>query len=924
MHWAGAESRSPPATDSGPQRLALSPRDPLRQTAAVVLEQAGSVAALSGHTVLVPHDGLLPGLVKAFAECAGGAAPLPRLLTLPAWLAQQPVPPVAISEAQRVAELQRELAARPWLAGIDHWAMAAELAGLFDELGRHQCVFPETAEAFAALLERAHMTQAGTLLRLDAQLVHSLWHASEGRPDWGLSAWQRDALAMKHVLDHPEGPLWVFDAALASPQAVDFLTRYARSAAVTLLMLDPACEPRSAWVKACFDASGGALADRASAWSAAHPLAPAGVGVHATLGREGEAAHVCSVVCEWLAAGKSTIAVVATDRALARRLRALLERLRVTVADNAGWSLATTRVGAAVRDLLRLQRGPTPVLLQACIDSPLFAAGPQETLRAALRPVLAKLPPHSRLDRVALIQQLEAPEAVAALQSLYGAIDALGERRRPLHQWVGTLLEALHDLAPDLETDSVGAQLLSHLTACRRALARAEAPLRIKDFADWLDWTLGDTLYRDAAVDSPVLLTHPAALRGMTFDAIVVAGADAAHLPAARRQGRVVRDAARLELGLPDAVARRDRAIEDWCLLLGSAPCVEITWQTLDDAGEHNPASPFLLLMQRFHSLAYGSPLPHTPAFAEQPALSPQTLRPAEIAQADHLPAWLSPTRYQALLDCPYRWFVASRLGLHAPADVREHIDPRDFGEVIHHILSEFHRRMPLLSAVGADAALSLLESVSEAAFAPLIVRDFGARAWLQRWRGVTGPYVAWQMEREQAGWRVDVDACEREVRGRPDALSSIVGDLSLLGKPDRVDTCHARERTALPGPDGAATAQGPQRAVIDYKTGARSSLEGLVRDPTEDAQLVLYAGLLENVTAVAYLPVGGDAGGVESIEPVSLDGDGLREVVDGHLQRLATTWERIAAGEPLRAIGDEAACRFCHVRGICRHDHRD
>lgn len=847
---------------------------------------------------------------------------------------------MALSQPQLVAELQRQLASRPWLAESDHWAMAAELAGLFEELGRSLVSFPGSEAELADLFGRACEARAGGLLRLDAQLVHQLWVACEGQPEWGLSAWQRDALAMKRLLDAPEGPLWVFDAGPTTPQAADFYQRYARHAPVTLLRLDASASSRAAWVCAALGGTDAALVERAQQWGAADSEPPGGLRVYAALGREGEAAHVCDTVCEWLAQGEAegrtpSIAVVATDRALARRLRALLERRGVLAEDKAGWYLATTRVGAAVRDLLRLQRRPTPALLLACLDSPLVAAADRVALRGALGRALAAQPPHTLLDWQALnLAAAGEPPAADWLAGLQRALLGIGERPRALADWIGALLDALAGLAPELGCDPAGAQLLAHLERSRTALARHSGARQHADLCDWLDWTLGETLFRDDPVDSPVLLTHPGALRGLSFDAIVVAGADAAHLPAPLPRLRVVRDAARAELGLPDAAARRARAVEDWCLLMGGAPRIEITVQALDDRGEPVPASPFLLMMQRFHQLAWGQPLHASEPFARRLPSALPALLPVERAGGGlQMPAALSPTGYQTLLDCPYRFYVREWLHLRAAEEAAEGMEPRDVGVAIHAILNAFHGRMPVLQAAGRTAALAALEAVTDEVFAPLLTRDFGAAAWLARWRSVVPAYIEWQLAREADGWRVEVAMCEESVEGG--LTVSVPGSggpapaeggatrpavvVRLHGKTDRVDRGPGRGAS----PDDGATAAAARRAVIDYKTGSRKNLETLEKDPSEDGQLVLYAHMVPLVSEVAYLPLGSDALDKGALKPVTLAGENLARTVDGHLARLSDTFARIDGGESLPAIGDERACSHCDAAGLCRREHR-
>ena len=887
-----------------PASLALPPGDPFGALAGAISAAAGTPAALAGHTVLLPHMALAGGLSRAIHAHVGGPCPLPRMLTLHDWLARQPVPAVSLGGAQLVVELHRQLTGRPWLAEADHWAMAAELAELFEALGRASSRLPDSPEELARLLEVAYQTRAGDLLRADARLVHELWFACEGKPEWGLSRWQRDELAMGHLLREPEGPLWVFDAARLTPQAAGFLQHYAAVAPVTLGMLDASASARAAWVQQACVADGEALGERARTWAAGHATPPQGIRLYAALGREGEARHVCDTVCEWLADGLQRVAVVATDRALARRLRALLERRGVLAEDAAGWSLATTRVGAAVRDLVRLQARPTAALLRSAIDSPLVAGGQRDALLAALGPALGGLPPHALLDWEALASAVtSSAEAAAWLATLRDALRTMGGRARPMAEWIGTLLATLDRLAPHLSLDAAGQQLLAHLRESQQALARDTASRARRDLAGWLDWTLENALFRDASVQSPVLLTHQSALRGMCFDALVVAGADAAHLPSAGPRPHIVRDAARAELGLPDAASRRAQAVEDWCLLMGSAPRIDISWQTLDDRGEPNAASPLVQLMQGFHQLAWGLPLPVAEPFPRAAADRPASLRVAERAALDSPPAALSPTAYQSLLDCPYRWFVRTGLGLKPPEEASEGVEARDFGVAVHTILSDFHHAVPVVSALAREAALAELDAVSVRVFAPMLARDFAAGAWLERWREVAPAYIDWQLDREAQGWRVELAACEKSVH-RLLALAA-AAELTLHGRPDRVDE------------------RGGARAVTDYKTGARKPLKQLTQDPTEDAQLVLYAHLIDEVSEVAYLPLGNDALEDGGLEPVVLKQPVLGEAVAGHLARLLDTLQRAGEGEALVAMGDESACRHCHARGICRRDHR-
>ncbi len=68
-------------------------------------------------------------------------------------------------------------------------------------------------------------------------------------------------------------------------------------------------------------------------------------GAH-SLEQEARAAEV--QVRRWLLAGKQNIAIVAQDRLVARRVRALLERAGVLVRDESGWTLSTLAVSTVL------------------------------------------------------------------------------------------------------------------------------------------------------------------------------------------------------------------------------------------------------------------------------------------------------------------------------------------------------------------------------------------------------------------------------------------------------------------------------------------------------------------------------------------------------------------------------------------------
>ena len=73
-------------------------------------------------------------------------------------------------------------------------------------------------------------------------------------------------------------------------------------------------------------------------------------------GFEDEAWAAAAQVLDHLGRGERPVALVALDRVLVRRVRALLERAGARIADETGWKMSTTRAGASVMSLLQAAR----------------------------------------------------------------------------------------------------------------------------------------------------------------------------------------------------------------------------------------------------------------------------------------------------------------------------------------------------------------------------------------------------------------------------------------------------------------------------------------------------------------------------------------------------------------------------------------
>src|SRR5687768_15862187 len=184
---------------------------------------------LTHAAILLPDLHAAGDAARALRAAAGvPALLLPRITTLERWAADVPQEHAVASRAAREALLYRELQKRSWLESADLWAVSGELAGLFDELTRHNFSLPRDAAEFARQLERAYGARAGESLTFEARLVHELWHVATGATD-AEAGYQ---LALSSLAADAAAPLYALGLSRLAPSEERFLAAYAGRAPV--------------------------------------------------------------------------------------------------------------------------------------------------------------------------------------------------------------------------------------------------------------------------------------------------------------------------------------------------------------------------------------------------------------------------------------------------------------------------------------------------------------------------------------------------------------------------------------------------------------------------------------------------------------------------------------------------------------------
>lgn len=873
---------------------------------------ASRLPDLSGIVVVVPNLLLAPDLRAAIATAAGRPLLLPKIVTLSGWVDPLLDPSEYDTPARRQLRLFAVL--RDWrmLDGNSRWQIADALIALFDELAAARTELPASEKSLAEDLSDGYGIAVAEPITFEARLVHALWLAdSDGAPSLPAAR----SVALRRLAQSSNAQLFVVWEGDPAPDHLAFLDAYARRAPVELFVpdrrppvgrADPVCDVlQAAWPP---DPAEAPLVERAAALrrSGASSLAER-LALVATCSLEALARHTALQVRAWLAEGRSRIALIAADRVAARRARALLERDHILVADETGWKLSTTRAAALVdawheviagdayhRSLLDLLKSP---FLFAGFDPEQRAAAIDGVeLHLARRNIIAGLD----LLVTSLDAEPDRPEltpARALVRRVVAARDAFPRTAAEPARWIGRLLAAFDalDARTALANDAAGADLLELLRTRAAELGGPAQRLAFAEWREWLDRQFEAATFRDTSIDSPIVMTHLAAARLRGFDAAIVIGADRAHLAAGEPAALLSHDAVRRELGLPGREVAVARLRDDLSMLIANSDRLCFAWQAMQADEACLPAVEVELLALA-HGVAFGDDL-HRPALTDCSPEAARSLamqrRPAPRLAPIEVPQRVSASGYQSLVDCPYQFFTRHALGLGEREEVSEALEKRDYGERVHAILARFHQRNPRISDGDPAQMLADLEAESRAAFAVEVERNALELGWLERWLRRLPAYIAWQREREAAGWYFS----RAETRCATQFELADGAPLRLEGRIDRID---ARNDGKL--------------AVLDYKTLSAAALAARLKPAGEDVQLAVYTILQgDDVEQAAYVALDDDVKARQLDLPQSVAAD--------QYQRLVDAFSGMRAGLPLPAHGAAGVCRHCAARGLCRRD---
>lgn len=781
--------------------------------------------------------------------------------------------------------------------------------------------------------------------------------------DWAMQSWP--ALAHRHQpLFECEASAWVLvTVGTAVVPGSDAFTmqqvlREAKSRHV------PVC-----WMPACWSGEWpGDVADSTDRQQVVSPLPTLTAAQHFNDEAQAAASWVIAAVHQRRMDGvRDPVVLVTQDRVLSRRIRALLMphegKAGLVIQDESGWTLSTTRAAAAVTRLLAAAQPMADTwavldwLTHGWAQLP-FEQGALQALKAtevSWRQHKVIHPwQHDEGDEKAFAawpwaRQLLAPLASLASSSVTLA-EALGRLKLAL-QGAGVWQALMQDQAgqlvlkslrlADVPADEGGDA--GYFSARQWELLSRQYAVNLSGLTDWVQQCLGRVNFEPQVqtaesadvghiqeIDVVMTPMGRAVLR--PFAGVVMPGVDENQLGVMPPAGHLL-GSSEAALGLPEPQLRWQ---SQWAAfaLLAAQPQVRAVYRQSHDGGPLAPSA----WLGRWWALAqpatwHDQHWPLVPDPRPEQALDMQPLEPVLpcLDSCEHEPDLLfsdrlSPSAYQRLRDCPYRYFALDLLRLREPDEHDEGMAQQDYGNWLHEVLRRFHspelegrRRwppeedLPQWLKLAEEVALEQgLHATRKAAHLALYQSSLAVLA---------EKYVAWHHQQQAAGWHArhleqQVSVCWAQPAGaEPDAPEA--WQLTLYGKLDRVD----------------AKGSGASIRVIDYKTGSLTTLNDRVKKPLEDTQLAFYALLLSMQAQASRRDVSARETPGNALEAMylHLSNEKVQAVnhtqvvfsADQLAQGICSDMARIRQGHPMPALGEGALCDRCEVRGLCRKDHQ-
>lgn len=923
---------------------------------------AGDVGQLTTQLIVVPDASMYVPFQAAWAAHAksiGCPCIMPRMMTLLDWAKSAGASDIDMQHTERVLNWMSQLRDTPqlaeWLGATEDvhlFAVARSLIDMSDELSLHLLAGRAIDDGEAALREAVdHVFEAhaGVFARQELAILLQCWRA-----DVDVNSPVLRYLNTLQQLAHnaPVPTVWVVRNKPWAAVEAWFWRAYAKAARVELLDVQTV---RARTDSAQVEQMHRAWPEAVRVVEAAEQGATGGasfIDIRQAAHLEDEAQAIARQVFEWKQDPNiKKIALVALDRQVSRRVWALLARLDVTIRDDTGWLLATSRAASSWRTGLTLWQGEVlAVPLLEWLSHPMVLADlptahkrvfmrHMQAIALAQRPVARTWQAWlSLIASQGVAADVQAEAEVLSFDVRQLAIDVFGRalntqaawrRTFNLAQWAANVHKWSNDfgLLNAWQNDPAGREWLRLLEKWRGTSEPAiKVQLDASTFMRIADSEVDATTFRPHDVADDVLLLPLGSTRMRHFDAVWLMGADSTNLPNARQDKGLLNMAVRVQLGLPTHLDQHAQTKADLIDLLAITPRVMASYCTQKD-GAPNAMSTWLAQWLRAGQVKT----------AEEIDLPSETILPnvqtrSQVNIAQHVPVEVSASELSQLAACPYQYYTQQVLHAKSTELPNDDITAADKGNAWHKIIATFHAERELgQNEQGREQDTERLTNLINRQLEPLCAQN--ARYWAVRelFLSYVAAYLAWWHAREDDGWQV-----EHSEAWQPQTYEITFNNenkpLLWKGKIDQID------RREYPNPSTGEIQS--ERAIIDYKTGKLTAYVTQIKND-DDVQLAFYVNLFNDndrsqITQAGYVGVTGEA-----VKPLSKEkphaGDSsypqawlnpsMNTPDNAVLQTAATelhahvddAFKRMYAGEELKAMGELTACAWCEVRGICR-----
>ena len=614
--------------------------------------------------------------------------------------------------------------------------------------------------------------------------------------------------------------------------------------------------------------------------------------------------------------GHHHIALIAQDRLVARRMRALLARFGdgLSVHDETGWKLSTTRAAASVMswmDVVRHPAGPSSVelidfLKNPYIDWSTFGITHDQASDCLTFLEQRLIEGDVRGTWSGFILALDSDNdetntLVSIIRKLKNQSNRWQAASNSCLAWLDLLEQDLIDLgmSAGLAQDIAGQQLLASLSPMR--LLRHH-PMKQVEWLSLLSSMLEDASYIESnpRQSASVTILPLSATRLRRFDAWVMVGCDDTQLPSLSDSPMFLSAQLKKLLGCKTQEAEFIQQAMDLSQLMTSHQHWRMIWQSVGTTGEPRQPSPWLQRLYVRHPELLKDKLEvPTTSYEAMPISQPRPSLPGDFVK----PTSISPSAYRALRECPYRYYVTRLLGLKERSGLEAEVDLSLVGKTLHAALYDFYHglKTQALENDNIYERTKLLKqrlyAISHKHFKPLLEVDGRwLAAWIE-WETLIPSWIDWHIQREQSGW-VFHDG-EKQVSFD---LQTRFGDIRVSGFVDRLDI-HPQEGVE----------------VIDYKFSSKNSITKKKNNLQDDPQLVIYAKAVNEhdmvnrqpTTTASWISVKEDDSRVEV--------DDLQSEMKELPAQMIADIESLWGGSPMAASAPDSICQYCQARGICR-----